>query len=169
MTNPLTADMLRQMDFEAPGESLRWSWSPKAVFDAREAGEIAPDGEYETLHQYISNPDLQVTAAQTLLEVPLSRLPAPEVLLAVYRAVDQETGCNFGAVLPGAYVSESKTYAMEHGDTCSSAGVTLLGTHVFPDELVTFGDPHEFIYAPRSLEAAFERYLLDVAKSKARV
>jgi len=71
--------------------------------------------------------------------------------ITVYRA------SNTGGILPGAYVTESKGYAIFHGKTVLNNNFKLYQLDVYPDELLTYGDPHEFIYIPRSLDIAHER------------
>lgn len=160
----LTMDQLRSLNFQLFNDNTNFSWSPKAAFDVREAGEIGVETGYETLHGYLSKPDYRDVASSTLLEVPLSKLPRAEALLTVYRAVDVDCGATFGAILPGACVTDSKAYAKNHADLHMDERHKLMSTKVYPDELVTRGNPHEFTYVPRSLADGHKRYLADVKR-----
>jgi hypothetical protein len=77
--------------------------------------------------------------------------------ITVYRSSD------VGDIIPGSYVSESEEYATEHGKRSIGEGYDwkIYSLEVYPDELMWYGDPHEFIFIPRSperwLEIANER------------
>lgn len=164
---PLSAEQLRAFHFEPPHDSFHYSWSPKKAFDARDAGEVGSTfqgAERDTLHAYLTEPAYAGVAELSLLETSRRNLPKPDALMTVYRAVDKETGALDGAILPGAFVSESLRYAKEHADINQDGKSILLQTRVFPDELVSFGDPHEFVYVPRSLKVGHARYAADFAK-----
>lgn len=165
----LTMEELRNLDFELFNGSTRFSWSPKAAFDARETGEVGPDGEYETLYDYLTKSEYSGIAAQTLLEVNHRLVPKADALITVYRAADKDCGADYGVILPGASVTESKAYAKRHADLYMSGQHKLMETMVYPDELVTRGDSHEFTYVPRSLQVGYDRYAADVARAMANV
>lgn len=162
----LSPEALRSFDFELCNQSTYFSWSPKAAFDAREAGEVGSNGEYETLYDYLTQPDSADIAADTLLEVSRRMLPKADVLMKVYRAADETCEADSGAILPGASVTESKAYAKEHADLHLSCQHMLMETKVFPDELVTRGSPHDFTYVPRSLQVGYARFAADVARAR---
>jgi hypothetical protein len=72
--------------------------------------------------------------------------------MTVYRSSD------VGDIIPGSYVSESMEYASEHGrchipEDCEWR---IYHLEVYPDELMWYGDPHEFIFIPRSPERWLE-------------
>jgi len=71
--------------------------------------------------------------------------------ITIYRASDT------GGILPGAYVTESKEYAIFHGETSMGGKYKIYQLDVYPDELMAYDDPHEFIYVPRNLDVAHER------------
>ena len=72
-------------------------------------------------------------------------------LITIYRASKE------GGILPGAYVTESKEYAIFHGETTLLGEYKISSINVYPDELMVYDDPHEFIYIPRNLQIAHER------------
>ena len=86
--------------------------------------------------------------------------------MKVYRAADKTCGADYGVILPGASVTESKAYAMRHADLYLTGNHKLMETTVFPDELVARGSPHDFTYVPRSLQVGYERFVADVARSR---
>ena len=77
--------------------------------------------------------------------------------ITIYRSSD------VGDIIPGSYVSESKEYAQEHGERSIGEDYSwkIYSLDVYPDELMWYGDPHEFIFIPKSperwLEIARER------------
>ena len=165
----LSIDQIRYLDFELFNGSTRFSWSPKAAFDAREASEVGESPGFETLYDYLTKPEYVDVAANTLLEVAESHLPRADVLLTIYRAADSECGSDYDAILPGASVTTWKTYAIRHAELHMSNQHKLMSTKVYPDELVTRGDAHEFTYVPRSLAVGFQRYTDDVKRERAKL
>lgn len=162
----LSLEQLRSMDFAQPYGCSYFSWSPVKAFKVRESGQLGPGGELETLHKYLNQRDLRSTAADILLEVHVLKLPNPNALMTIYRVAGTESGADFGAILPGAAVSECVSHAQWFADAGLVKNARLLSTKVFPDELVTYGNPHDFIYVPRSVRAGFERYLADVKREQ---
>jgi len=159
----MNQDGLRELDFPLMNDCMNSSWSPKAAFDARESGEIAR-GEFETLYDYLTKSDYVETAAHTLLEVAIRSLPKPTQLMTIYRIADSTCGAERGVILPGASVTNSRPYAERHAELYCAGQYRLMTTKVYPDELVTFGNPNEFTYVPRSLTTGFARYLSDIAR-----
>ena len=157
---------LRNFDFAPPYDCTNFSWSPKYAFDARESGEVGAGHEWETLHTYLTDLNYRFTAADTLLEVNRCDLPNPGALMTIYRVTGSESGSDYGAILPGAAVSESIAHVQWFAEVYPSKKHKLLSTKVHPDELVTHGNPHEFIYIPRTLKVGFERYLADVKREQ---
>lgn len=92
--------------------------------------------------------------------------PSPNALVTIYRVASTDTGSDFGALLPGAAVTESLSRAQCFADDGQMKTTRLLSTKVFPDELVTHDHPHEFIYVPRSVKSGFERYPADVKRQQ---
>jgi hypothetical protein len=162
----LSLDQLRSMDFAPPYDCNYFSWSPMKAFKARDSGQLGPGGELETLQTYLNQKELRSTAADILLEVHLFKLPSPNALVTIYRVASTDSGSDFGAIIPGAAVSESLSRAQWFADDGQVKTTKLLSTKVFPDELVTHGNPHEFIYVPRSVKSGFERYLADVKREQ---
>lgn len=159
----LTQEGLRRMDFPLTNDCMYFSWSPKAAFDARDSGEIAR-GEFDTLYDYLTKSDYVDIAAHTLLEVEIRSLPKPTQLMAIYRVADNTSGAEHGVILPGASVTSSRQYAERHAELNCAGQHRLMTTMVYPDELVTLGNPNEFTYVPRSLTAGFARYISDLAR-----
>jgi len=62
--------------------------------------------------------------------------------IKVYRAANRE---NY--IFPGAYVTQSKKYAEEHGETALRGKYKILETEAYPHELIPV-NPNEFYYAP---------------------
>lgn len=78
-------------------------------------------------------------------------------MITIYRSSD------VGDIIPGSYVSESEEYVREHGERSIGKDYPwkIYSMEVYPDELMWYGDPHEFLFIPRSperwLEIAKER------------
>jgi len=53
--------------------------------------------------------------------------------------------------------TESRQYAEQHGRNILRGKFKIKSLKVYPDELMVYGDPHEFIYVPRSVEIAHQR------------
>ena len=162
----LSSAQLSSMDFAPLYDCNYFSWSPLKAFKARDSGQMGQGGELETLHTYLTQKEYRSTTADTLLEVPPIKLPNSNALITVYRVASPESGADFGAILPGAAVSECVSHAQWFAITGLVKNARMLSTKVFPDELVTHGNPHDFIYVPRSLKAGFERYLADVKREQ---
>jgi hypothetical protein len=162
----LSIAKLSSMDFAPPHDCNYFSWSPMKAYKARETGKVGAGCELETLHTYLTQKEYRATAADTLLEVNPFKLPNPNALITVYRVANSESGADFGAILPGAAVSECVSHAQWFADVGLVKNAQIFSTKVFPDELVTHGNPHDFIYVPRSVKAGFERYLADVKREQ---
>ncbi len=158
----LSMEELRQLEFIRPAKSTMSSLSPKEAFDLREQGEVDTTEGFETLAGYLQNPERRIDAAMSLLKVRIDRLPPTNRSLKVFRACDSSCGAQYGAILPGAYVTELKSQAYEHGRSYLQRSFEIFSTHVYPDELLTLGNPHDFIYIPRSQGMAYNRYTTDV-------
>ena len=162
----LSSAQLSNIDFAPPFDCNYFSWSPLKAFKARASGQVGADGELETLQTYLNQKELRFTAANILLEVHMFKLPNSNALMTVYQVASPESGADFGAILPGAAVSECVSHAQWFADTGLVKNAKMLSTKVYPDELVTQGNPHDFIYVPRSVKAGFERYLADVKREQ---
>lgn len=158
----LTQEGLRKLEFNRPAKSTVSSLSPKEAFDLREQGEVDTPEGYETLAAYLQDPERRIDAAMSLMKVRIDRLPPPNRPLKVFRACDSSCGAQYGAILPGAYLTELKSQAYEHGRAYLQRDFEIFSTHVYPDELLTLGNPHDFIYIPRSQGMAYTRYTTDV-------
>ena len=162
----LSIDELRSLDFAPPYDCGYFSWSPLKALKARGSSQSGEGAALETLRTYLTTVDYRRIAADSLLEVSPFALPRPDALITIYRAVTRDTGADYGAILPGAAVSESPSHARWFIDGSTEEEPRLFSTRVFPDELVTHGNPHDFIYVPRSLEMGFDRYLGDVEREQ---
>lgn len=72
--------------------------------------------------------------------------------IIIYRSSD------VGDIIPGSYVSESEEYARKHGERSIGEDYDwkIYSLEVYTDELMWYGDPHEFIFIPRSPERWLE-------------
>jgi len=79
--------------------------------------------------------------------------------ITIYRASD------VGDIIPGSYVSESEEYAQEHGKRSIGEEYDwkIYSMEAYPDELMWYGDPHEFLFIPRSSER-----WLEIARERVR-
>ena len=158
MPEVLSKKEFRNLDFEMPTGGS--SWTPKRIFDMIERGD-----EYETLYDLSTFEDQwrfkeamgkgwsDLGKIHWNLFSPIRKnLPIP-----IFRSTDEVKYCQ--AILPGAYVSESKEYVILHAEANIPGSWKLLTLTVRPDELMTYGDAHEFIYAPFSLDEAYVRYI----------
>ena len=164
-TVPATPEELRNLEFDVPngGHSI----TPKKSFDWRdEMDEEKGSGEsgHETLADLASYPDkwrLENVLGKGWEKsfegtVPASLGLIPEIKagrkIRIFRATD------VGGIFPGAYVTESLPYAKMHGRTQFEGRKWSVYTiEARADELVSWGDPHEFIYVPKDPSSAHER------------
>lgn len=151
----LTPEELRNYEFDAAewGQSI----TPQKAFDKRE-----DEDDIETLADIASYDDpwrlgnilgkgLEGHWENVVPSIHLIPAIKRGDLIEVFRASQQ------GGILPGAYVTESKAYAIFHGETSIPGDYQVSSMMVYPDELMVYDDPHEFIYIPRNLEIAHER------------
>ena len=144
---PLSFDEFINLDF---GTLESGSRSPSRVFNYDRS-------EYETLFDLVSdNYRLREVLGDGYDEKPNLKL-IPKIRknekITVYRSADT------GGILPGSFVSESFNYVQEHGERSISNDYKVYKLEVYPDELLTYDDPHEFIYVPRDRQEAYQRYL----------
>jgi len=154
-----------------------WSpWVPPEGYGGQSmtpaAAMALPKGEYETLFALGTYQD-----PWRLLEAlgkgyegswprSLHLIPAVHgnVPIWVYRASD------VGDIIPGSYVTELREYAIAHGQTCIPGGrFKVYRLKVRPSELMTLGDPHEFIYVPDTPAEAHRRIVVKALRQKKRV
>ena len=154
---PMSMEELRQHEFE--GHEWGHSITPKRALDKRD-----DEDEFETLHSIAEHNDTWrlnnvlgkgweghwdgVSSSVHLIPLIKANQPIP-----VFRSSD------IGPILPGSYVSESRAYAQNHGDANIPDSFEVYSIKVYPDQLMTYDDPHEFIYIPRNLNIAYERYI----------
>lgn len=151
----MTPEELRNYEFEGAGSGH--SITPKKALDYRDGKD-----EFETLYD-ISNYDDQWRLYNALGQgwsghwgkvrpsihlIPKIKSNQP---ITIYRVSNQNS------IFPGAYVTESKEYAIYHGENILNGDYKLSSLEVYPDELMVYDDPHEFIYIPRSLDIAHKR------------
>jgi len=151
----LTKEELLQYEF--PNSGSGHSLTPKRIF------EMKKNRENETLADLASYPDqwrfYEVLGKGWEGHFGQEVVPSLHLIdkikngqeITVYRASKE------GGILPGAYVTESKEYAVFHGDTVLGGDYRIYQINVYPDELMVYGDPHEFIYMPRNIDVAHER------------
>jgi len=155
----LTPEELARVDWETSGSGSR---TPKRAFELRRnKGSDADD--WESLYDFVTNHDQydvdevlgknydpkQYAEGRAILNKAKRNQP-----ITVYRTAESEFD---NGILPGAYVSESKSYALAHSEHVGMAKPKLFSVQVYPDELLTFGDAHEYLYIPRDPEIAQQR------------
>jgi hypothetical protein len=84
-----------------------------------------------------------------LLDLALNSLPRPSAKIRVFHSVSAMLDAPEG-IVSGAAVFSSVEQATWLNDGVPSGAHRLLDAYVYPDELVTFSNPHHFIYVPRS-------------------
>jgi hypothetical protein len=141
----MTKEELYKWDFPVPqGGSSK---TPKTVLNWK------PD-EYETLADLAKQEDewaLNEVLGKGWKDTPQTGYLKPAIKrgdkITIYRAADT------GDIIPGAYVSESLKYVQEHGERHIPGGkFKIYQRDVYPDELMSYNDPHEFIYIPKDVE-----------------
>ncbi len=151
----MTKDEIRKWDFPIPEGGA--SKTPKTVFSW-----IKED--YETLYDLSKQKDqfrLNEVLGKGWEHEWRSMLHLkPRIIknqpITIYRATE------YDYIIPGSYVSESLEYAKGHLETILRGKGKILSTEVKPSELMIYGDPHEFIYIPESVEA-FHKPLIQKA------
>ena len=145
----LTPDELKNLDFKHPSGGS--SKSPKEIFKLIES-------EYETIYDLSQSEDtfrfyeaLGKNTSWGFSKNLINKIKKNEPI-TVYRAVEGDT--DIGGILPGAYVTDLKKYAEEHAENILRGEIRIEQMQVKPDELLTYDDPHEFIWAPKSPESA---------------
>ena len=165
---PQTPEELAETEFAVPegGHSI----TPKRAFEWRNTMINEPGSDHETLADLASYSD-QWRFEEALGKgwehfCPNSLALAPAVKsgkqIKIFRA--SNVG---GGIWPGSYVTESITYAKKHGEIqLDGHDWKLYSLTVWPDELVSLGDSHEFIYVPRDAYTAHKRMSSDVPKNE---
>lgn len=157
----MTREELKNWDFKTPVGGA--SKSPKTVFswdreDIETLADIAKYDEWrldEALGAHITS-----KIPKTLKLKPAIKKGKP---IKIYRAAQREQG-----IIPGAYVSESKPYVQEHGEAIlgEKEDWIIHEDTVYPDELMTYGDPHEFLYIPRNIEEYHKKIIQKALSEK---
>lgn len=156
---PQTVEEFKNWEFYVPEGGA--SKTPKTVFSWDRA-------DYETLADIAKSDEFRLDeslGAHYPSEVPKtlhlkSKIKNGEPL-KIFRAAPKNQG-----IIPGSYVSESKAYVQFHGENIiqQTEDWIIHEETVFPDELMTYGDPHEFIYIPRTPELGFKRFQKQIKK-----
>lgn len=163
----------RNLDYETPTSG---SHSPKGIFDWRDQGEIDGNTLYDYAHQ--EDPWLfeeilgkRWANIRNSEGVESGMGPYHEHLIPAIKRNDPITVHRIGEpgegpIMPGAYVTESPEYAQTHArgqyDGVPYEHHTL---EVRPSELYSYGDPHEFLYAPEDVNEAYQRYQEAMARA----
>lgn len=145
----LTFEQFKNWDFNVPEGGA--SKTPKTVFSwSRD--------DYETLYDLSQQPDtfrFEESLGKGWKDWKTSLHLAEQIKrnepITVYRASD------VGDIIPGSYVSESLDYAKQHQENIMQGVGKIYSLNVYPDELMTYGDPHEFIYIPRDAKTEYNR------------
>lgn len=139
------------------------SWSSAHALAVRLRGDIGQGGEFETLADYLFDDEL-VDIASMLLERRLRHLPRPGETIRIFQSMPVRPDAH-EVIKPGAAVFTSAKHAQWFDDCEQDETWQLLETEVFPDELVTFGNPGHFIYVPRSVLMGYERHMRDTLRA----
>lgn len=153
----MTKDEIREWDFPVPKGGA--SMTPKTVFSwAKE--------DYKTLYDLSKQKD-QFRFNEVLGKgwehewKPMLHLKgkiAKNQPITIYRATE------YDYIIPGSYVSESLEYAEGHLERILRGKGKILSTEVKPSDLMIYGDPHEFIYIPESVEAFHKPFIQKALK-----
>lgn len=142
----MTKDEIRNWDFPVPVGGA--SMTPKTVFSwARK--------DYETLYDLSKQKDPfrfnEILGKGWEHEWKSMLHLKPKIIknqpITIYRATE------YNYIIPGAYVSESLEYVKGHLKRILHGKGKIISAEVKPSELMIYGDPHEFIYIPESVEA----------------
>lgn len=151
----MTKDEIRKWDFPVPEGGA--SMTPKTVFAWQKE-------DYDTLYDLSKQKD-QFRFNEVLGKgweyewKPMLHLKGKigkNQPITIYRATE------YDYIIPGSYVSESLEYVEGHLERIMRGEGKILSTEVKPSELMIYGDPHEFIYIPESVEA-FHKPLIQKA------
>jgi len=151
----MTLEQFKNWDVKTPEGGA--SKSPKTVMSWKKE-------DYETLVDLAKSKDT-FRYNEVLGKFPGSTVPNSFKLksdikagkeITIYRA--RPKGSGETKIIPGAYVSESLEYVKQHGENILGGDYEISSMKVFPDELMVYGDPHEFIYIPKTPEIGYERY-----------
>lgn len=141
----MTKAEIKNWEFDVPAGGA--SKTPKTVLNWRK-------DEYETLYDLSQQDDTfrlneVLGKGWTDWRPMLSLIPAIKANepITVYRVSEE------GDIIPGAYVSESLEYVKQHKSNIMGGKGRIYSSQVKPSELMTYGDPHEFIYIPETIES----------------
>lgn len=147
---PQTVEEFKNWDFSVPEGGA--STTPKKVFSWKRE-------EYETLHDLATQGDeyrfkeaLGKGWSDWKPSLHLAEKVKRNEPITIYRVSEE------GPIIPGAYVSESLEYVKQHQKNIMQGKGKIYSIQVKPSELMTYGDPHEFIYIPESAEKGFQLY-----------
>ena len=151
----MTKEEIRNWDFPVPEGGA--SMTPKTVFSWGKE-------DYETLYDLSKQKD-QFRFNEVLGKgweyawKPMLHLK-PKIVknrpITIYRATE------YDYIIPGSYVSESLEYVKGHLERIMRGKGKVISAEAKPSELMVYGDPHEFIYIPESVEA-FHKPLIQEA------
>jgi GNAT superfamily N-acetyltransferase/CheY-like chemotaxis protein len=140
------------------------SLSPRDIFT--KSSEDGPDGELpERLSSWLANYDDSVIneilgvgriARMMGHETPPETVDALKrgERITVYRSVPR--GGDHGT-MPGAFVTPSRAYAEQHGESNLNGDYVIVSVEASADELLSHGDPSEFVWAPRDEDDALRQ------------
>jgi hypothetical protein len=155
----MSLDDFKNWDFPVPGGGA--SKTPKTVLGWNK-------NDYETIVDVIkSGDDFRIKNNLGPHVNRMKRAIEKNEKITVYRAIPIDEDID---IIPGSYVTESISYARNHGEGILKGQMKkdfkVQKLDVYPDELMTFDDPHEFIYIPRSAEIGYERAIKQGAIKK---
>ena len=147
----MTKEELKEWTFKVPEGGA--SKTPKSIFQFRQDKEKNP-GDYETLYDLSQQKDsfrfdesLGKGWKDWKTSLHLKETIKKNKPITIYRVSD------FGDIVPGAYVSESLEYVKTHQESIIKGKGEVFSKQVKASELLTYGDPHEFLYMPESIES----------------
>jgi hypothetical protein len=136
--------------------------SPAEAFNLRSSGRLNVGGDLPTLHSYLTHPNFMAGEVHPILRAKAPKLPQPDTTLAVHCIKGEDEKTQYGVVMPGSFVALSKSLARLMTNASPHSRLPMNVTSVYPDELMYQGAPYGFVYVPRSLPIAFDRYQADL-------
>ena len=153
----MTREEIKNWDFEVPEGGA--SKTPKTVFSWKKE-------DYETLYDLSQYKDKfrynEVLGKGWEHEWKPSFYLKEKIEknqpITIYRASE------YRDIIPGAYVSELLEYVKKHQEIIMKGRGKIFSKQVRPSELMIYGDPHEFIYIPESVESYHKQVIQQALK-----
>lgn len=136
--------------------------SPADAFKLRASGRLSAGGDLQTLHSYLTHPNFMAGEVHPSLRAKAAKIPQPNTVITVYCTTGDDEMTQYGVVMPGSFVALSKSLARLMVNASPNSQLQMNWSSVYPDELMYQGAPYGFVYVPRSLPIAFDRYQKDL-------